>query len=251
MGLRCLVGHDYGDLQTESERDEAADEVVITIREYRSCTRCGNRRIISENKEVKPLVPPSEPPTEPSEPTREPVDLEPSEEVSAEEDDGIILPSDSAEDDDDPEERSHGEWPKSAHDQPPSSGEEDPPKQWPDPRGEDEGYDAEPDDGQPAADVEFSRSGLMPERRPSVAEDHDSGIAATTGSADNDSSSLESGIRRSGPGPSPTARQREAGPDAVFACPQCGYESPGIGASLRAGDICPECHSGYLSEQAE
>lgn len=250
MGLRCLVGHDYGDLQTESEREETGDEVVITIREYRSCSRCGNRRIVSENKEVKPLTPTTEEEPESSEPPSPTTEYESSEDISAEDDDGIILPDDSETEETTAGERARGEWPDSEQDTEPDRPEEDAPKQWPDPKGEDEGFNAEPDDGEPASDVEFSQSGLTPERRPESEDDNEAGISATTGTNDAEGS-LESGIRRSGPGPSPTGRQREAGPDAVFVCPECGYESPGIGASLRAGDICPECQNGYMSEQAE
>ncbi len=251
MGLRCLVGHNYGDLQTESERDETDDEVVITIREYRECSRCGNRRIVSENKEVKPLSPSPEEENEPPEPTSPSPEYEASEEISAEDDDGIILPDDAPAAEEAADERARGEWPDSEHEHEPETPEEESPKQWPDPKGNDEGFNAEPDNGEPASDVEFSQNGLMPERRQDSDEDHEPGISATAGAAETDGSSLESGIRRSGPGPSPTGRQQEAGPDAVFVCPECGYESPGVGASLRAGDICPECRNGYMSEQAD
>ncbi len=32
-------------------------------------------------------------------------------------------------------------------------------------------------------------------------------------------------------------------------CPECGYETRAVGSSLRAGDICPECHGGYLADR--
>lgn len=34
-------------------------------------------------------------------------------------------------------------------------------------------------------------------------------------------------------------------PDA-FVCPECGYAVDAAGSSLRAGDSCPECRTGYL-----
>ena len=52
MGLRCLLGHDFGDAEIEREREEDGDEMVVTIREIETCRRCGAERIISENKEV-------------------------------------------------------------------------------------------------------------------------------------------------------------------------------------------------------
>ncbi|WP_101295395.1 DUF7093 family protein [Halegenticoccus soli] len=52
MGLRCLFGHDFGDPEIEREREEQGKEMVVTVREVETCRRCGERRIVSENKEV-------------------------------------------------------------------------------------------------------------------------------------------------------------------------------------------------------
>lgn len=38
-------------------------------------------------------------------------------------------------------------------------------------------------------------------------------------------------------------------PPKSVVCPECGYAADGVGTSLRAGDICPECHGGYLAER--
>ncbi|MCX2818014.1 hypothetical protein EGH25_01405 [Haladaptatus sp. F3-133] len=57
MSLVCsLAGHDWGEERVETERDEARGQVAVTEREYRECTRCGERRIISENTEVRPTA---------------------------------------------------------------------------------------------------------------------------------------------------------------------------------------------------
>lgn len=40
----------------------------------------------------------------------------------------------------------------------------------------------------------------------------------------------------------------DAPPRSVI-CPECGYETRAVGSSLRAGDICPECHGGYLADR--
>lgn len=54
MSLRCsLTGHEWGDKQVEVERDEREDEIALTEREYRVCERCGDRRVIAENTEVR------------------------------------------------------------------------------------------------------------------------------------------------------------------------------------------------------
>jgi DNA-directed RNA polymerase subunit RPC12/RpoP len=53
MGLKCLLGHDFGEREVERERREAGDEVVVVYRTVENCARCGERRIVSENKEVR------------------------------------------------------------------------------------------------------------------------------------------------------------------------------------------------------
>ncbi|MFB6113884.1 MAG: hypothetical protein ABEJ58_07260 [Halodesulfurarchaeum sp.] len=54
MGLRCsLFGHDLGDPVTERNREDRGAEVVLTVRELRSCRRCGAERVLSENTEVR------------------------------------------------------------------------------------------------------------------------------------------------------------------------------------------------------
>lgn len=56
MGLKCsLVGHDLGAPDTERDREERGDEVVVTIREVRRCNRCDAERVVSESTEVRPV----------------------------------------------------------------------------------------------------------------------------------------------------------------------------------------------------
>jgi hypothetical protein len=52
MGLRCLLGHDFTVPEVERERETDGNEVVVTVREVKTCRRCGERQIVSENKEV-------------------------------------------------------------------------------------------------------------------------------------------------------------------------------------------------------
>lgn len=56
-----------------------------------------------------------------------------------------------------------------------------------------------------------------------------------------------SGITSEGPVDAPG--QADDTPPKAVVCPECGYETKGIGTSLRAGDICPDCHNGYLAER--
>jgi hypothetical protein len=60
MGLRCLLGHDFGDAEIEREREEDGNEMVVTIREVKTCERCGEQRVLSENKEVTSIRTPGE-----------------------------------------------------------------------------------------------------------------------------------------------------------------------------------------------
>ncbi|MEF8779709.1 MAG: hypothetical protein V5A46_03390 [Haloferacaceae archaeon] len=52
MGLRCLFGHDFTEPELERERETSGGEVVITVREVKTCRRCGETQVVSENKEV-------------------------------------------------------------------------------------------------------------------------------------------------------------------------------------------------------
>ena len=60
MSLRCsLLGHTYGETELEREREEQGSEVVVTVREFEECERCGNQNVVSENKEVTALRSPA------------------------------------------------------------------------------------------------------------------------------------------------------------------------------------------------
>ena len=52
MGLRCLLGHDFTEPEIERDREEGGKEVVTTVREVKTCRRCGEAQIVSENTEV-------------------------------------------------------------------------------------------------------------------------------------------------------------------------------------------------------
>ena len=57
MAIKCsLLGHRFDGTEVEEEREEQGSEVVITIEEIEICDRCGERRVISENKEVTSLA---------------------------------------------------------------------------------------------------------------------------------------------------------------------------------------------------
>lgn len=222
MGLRCVIGHDYGEPETSRDRRQRGNEVVVTEREYRECRRCGHRRILSENKEVTADPSPeaadeadaaaSWSGSEPAETADEPASAEAefsrgasAEPVSAADDDGVIL-------DDEPETppRAYGEWPTAERGDADAGGDDEP-EPWPD-----EPADAPAEGtaavGEPAADA------------PDAAEPD--------------------------PGTATRPPRRPTDPsDTELVCPECGETWPSINASLRPGDICPECRRGYLDEQ--
>lgn len=247
------MGHDFGEVRTDREREERGEEVLVTVREYRECDRCGETRVLSENKEVRTTAADPSPADdaaddgddEPATAAGAEADLE---EVSAEEDDGVILPDEGEAS----EGRGRGEWPD-RDEEAEAEAEDEPsegPTPWPEVEGEDEGYAAEPSEGGAAEGVDFS-GGLTPEASAAPA-DPDAG--ATASEADDVVEAAgdrgSSGIRRARPSPEPTGPQREADPDAEFYCPECEYTAASDGSSLRPGDICPECRLGYLTERS-
>lgn len=56
MGIRCsLTGHVWGDIQSDMDKEIKGDEIAVTEIEYQECTRCDERRTISENTEVRSM----------------------------------------------------------------------------------------------------------------------------------------------------------------------------------------------------
>jgi hypothetical protein len=143
MGLRCsLLGHRWDDPRVEQEREETDAEAVTTVREFRECTRCGAREVLSENVEVtarepdgvvvedaetgdRTVVDGDEGATEGARPDADDGEAGPDDGGTGpgdEEDGAVIL--------DQPDDREYGEWPDDDDVGPPDGVERDP---WPDP----------------------------------------------------------------------------------------------------------------------
>lgn len=61
MGFKCrLFGHTYGTPEVERSRTEDGDEVIITIRNVKRCTRCGDEQMVNQTKEVTSVRTPEE-----------------------------------------------------------------------------------------------------------------------------------------------------------------------------------------------
>ncbi|WP_435094934.1 DUF7093 family protein [Halorubrum sp. N11] len=94
MGLRCLLGHDFGEPELRREREEDGNEVVTTVTEVKTCARCGEAQVVSENTEVTTMEQLTDEATaagsagepDPAPASDEPVDLDG---VGAETDSGI------------------------------------------------------------------------------------------------------------------------------------------------------------------
>lgn len=203
MSLRCsLLGHAYGDTEIEREREEQGSEVIVTVREFEECQRCGERSVVTENKEVT-AIDAAAPDLERAESERQSEQTDATETAegsgnagdvaddtgdidgvsesvgaapavdgefegaqSAEEDDAVIL-DDEADGETEDADRDSGEWPEADSTHPAEAGDDRGRGEWPEVGQEDEGFDARPDDGD--AEVEFG-GGLAPESAPSVDE---------------------------------------------------------------------------------
>jgi hypothetical protein len=55
MGLRCLLGHDFGPSGVVREHEEDGNEMVVIEREIRRCRRCNEEQVLSESKEVRAI----------------------------------------------------------------------------------------------------------------------------------------------------------------------------------------------------
>lgn len=262
MGLRCsLTGHDFGPPETERDREERGDEVVITIRELQVCTRCGAEQVTSESTEVRPVRPAPDSVTDSDEDTQpaEPPDPTPVEEPPADEeptepdveDDAVILED---EDEEHPD-RAPGQWPDAddtrMSEDTPTAGE---PVEEDDAGAADTTSEPAPEDAESAADDSeppAEREGT--EGWPDPGRGDDEGFDATSPQAGD---SPEGYVEAPEDGPdtgfvSPseeTVSVEEA--DAVFVCPSCDFQEPVAGSSLRSGDICPACKKGYLTEES-
>jgi len=285
MGLRCsLLGHAYGASEVEREREERGNEVVVVVREVETCERCGRTTVVSENKEVRSIEP--NPAAGETSATDDPRDSDDDGEHVAyeepddlpDEDDGVII-DDEVEPEDEAE-RAYGEWP--THDD--ASVEEadadataadadaadvdTESSAWPSvEEANDEGFDARPTSDDDVGEVTFG-GGLTPEASDDAADvdaTEDEGVefieaveapAQVSAAVDEPepepvrrSADLRSGIKSAGPAKIPGANPDAETENTEFYCPECGFTKPGPGSSLRSGDICPDCHRGYLTER--
>jgi hypothetical protein len=292
MGIKCsLLGHSFDDGSVEREREEQGSEVVITIRETETCTRCGQERVVSENKEVTTLETPDDVGAEPTPPEPDPdpdpvpeaeatddktvpTVEEPTEETPEEPpvtDDAEILDDDEEDDTD----REPGQWPQEAD---PDTAEDEDFDQYgyveddPEDAAVVEGDDAEfiDDDGDATPDPEPTPDDESPAQAaegadPTPEPTDDAELIDDDGDAEfidgDDDEPAEQSAARTNAWPSeqegadengqPTGPGAVTVPDGEFVCGNCGFSTPVESSSLRAGDFCPECHKETLEQVRE
>jgi predicted RNA-binding Zn-ribbon protein involved in translation (DUF1610 family) len=244
MSFKCSIfGHKYGDSEVEREREEDGSEVVITVRETETCERCGETRIVSENKEVttletaadivaedlegtdendgareEPATPTHEEPTdqpapatepeygtEPADPTPQPTD-QPPHATGHESEEPTIPEAESGNAVESPTDPAEDDGVILGEDE--EDDEDDREHgEWPEQPDEDE------DDWKPETDID-----PQPESERRNVES--TGNAVTV-------------------------------PDGEFQCPECGFTTSVESSSLREGDFCPECHQGALEHESD
>lgn len=229
MSLKCSVfGHAYGDVEITREREEDGSEVITTIRETQECKRCGEQRVVSENKEVTTLETAADIVADDLEEDSEPSTEAPSSETTAPEaDEDAPTPAPAPDDDgatildaetgtdvatDELDDVDPVEEPSSEDDDGVILEDEEPtperePGEWP---AEPEDSD---DDWRPETDID-----PMPEEEERTVEPTGSAVSV---------------------------------PDGEFYCPECEFRTPVRESSHREGDFCPECHRGTLEHVPE
>lgn len=222
MSLRCSIfGHRYGEAEVEQEREQAGKELVVTSREVKTCDRCGNRLVISENKEVTTVEAADDVPTGAS--TGPPGEAgEPTESGGAATDTGGAPVSD------------------------------------PDVSGSDSGSMGStesltasgPSAGAGTADIPPARKddAVILDEDGEEVEPEEWSDGEPTGVDDDWEPETETDDE---PGESQRTSSSLTVPDGEFHCTECGFTTPVEGSSLRAGDFCPECHKGTLEHVPE
>ena len=283
MSLKCsILGHRFDETAVERDRQEDGSEVVITITELETCTRCGETRVVSENKEVRTLETPEDAGSEVAggdaargktatgtDTTDESLGEAESADAVADEA-GVEDPTDPAADDgeilgaggDDGDASDDGGV---ADDAGAGKGEPDEdeevtddaviidgdtgterdPGEWPD--------DAESDATAAGAGTASAGSADAGEEDwPPASSDEGDAAGASGDAADewpeetrrDTDEAAESPLEESA---SPTVTV----PEGMYKCPECGFTDEVESSSLRAGDFCPECRQGTLVQDED
>ncbi|WP_128223554.1 DUF7093 family protein [Halobacteriaceae archaeon SHR40] len=253
MSFKCSVfGHAFGDAEIERNREEDGSEVVTTIRETQTCKRCGEERIVSENKEVTTLETAADIVADDlaEESDEEPVasepPAEPAETQSDSQPDAEILDAETNTAPAAGPEGGASQTPATATDEPTT--DEGPTVSDQQTAGEAGFADAE---SEPKTDPETD-DGVILDDEEDEADDRSPGEWPEEPGDNEDDWQPETEIDPTPDEPDvePTGSAVSV-PDGEFHCPECEFRTPVEESSLRAGDFCPECHRGSLEHVSE
>ncbi|PSQ21251.1 hypothetical protein BRD04_06825 [Halobacteriales archaeon QS_9_67_17] len=219
MGLTCsLLGHAFDDTDVDRDRSEQGSEVVTVVRELEVCRRCGETRVVSENKEVTSIVEPDD-------------EAGPMAETS--DDSGLDAPAGLG-----------GDEPPVEPEPSPAVGDANAAAQAVSEAGtnqESVESEAAPDPSEEDAEI-LDDGSDEPEREPGQWPGDDASDGQTAESADGPVDlTTEPDSPEETPEPAADAVQ-----DGDYVCPECSFTEPMDASSLRAGDACPSCQRGYL-----
>jgi len=259
MSIKCsLLGHRFDESDVERDREENGSEVVVTITELESCSRCGEQRVVSENTEVTTAATPDADESgetggpdgsvsrsgADSETGRDVGDVadagDDAAEYDSDVDDAEILGADA---DEQGAGASTDEAVTDAGGVTDSTADED---------AEDDaviidgdtGDDTHTDTSDDTGDVSASDAGGEEWRPETVDEPMDDWPEETKRDWDDDDADA-------GPTLSESASPTVTVPEGLFKCSECGFSTEVASSSLRAGDFCPECHRGTLLQHDE
>jgi DNA-directed RNA polymerase subunit RPC12/RpoP len=239
MGLKCsLLGHQYGDTEVRTDREQDGTEIVETTREVRLCERCGRRLVVSETTEVKTVETPREPDSGNRQPDVATDGAETGPTGGTPRSAGTTGPPEGGEvggeRTDDPGVDAEA-GPRDARErlvgseeaEPDIGGSGDTTTDAPPARQDDAIFIDEDGEEKPAAERPTGESAERPDWEPEIESEPD-----------------ESPEQPSEPGAGLTV------PEGEFHCTECGFSTTVESSSLREGDFCPECHRGALEHQS-
>jgi ssDNA-binding Zn-finger/Zn-ribbon topoisomerase 1 len=256
MSFKCSVfGHAFGDAEIERNREEDGSEVVTTIRETQTCKRCGEERIVSENKEVTTLETAADIVAD---------DLEEEADDLEEEPAGSTEPAQSTEPAEEPPETQHDAEILDAETGTPTAAD-------PDPSTAQDSIQDPVENGAPTVtEQQNAGEGVFPEAEDGAETDPETDDGVILDEEEEETDDRSPGEWPEEPGddeddwqpeteidPTPEEPTVEPTgsavtvPDGEFYCPECEFTTPVEESSLRAGDFCPECHRGSLEHVSE
>jgi hypothetical protein len=278
MSIKCsLLGHRFDETGVERDREEDGSEVVITITELETCSRCGETRVVSENKEVTTMETPDAAGDDGgADGTDEDGEDDEFEDYDPDGDDAEILGADDSEDDAQAQARTATI--------PDAEETSEPAEETADDTDDaviiDDGPDetdpapaAEPDvaatataDADAAAAGEADPGEWPEETKPDDEPDEQAEPAMGesdgewpeepgTGASESyddwpDETKRDSvgDAGAAGPTLGEPASPTITVPEGMFKCSECGFTTEVESSSLRAGDFCPDCQQGTLVE---